>query len=54
VLSRPDIQQVKYSQTGQRNVRCKNNIKRELVRELVGLCAEMITHCTIRYAFLNH
>jgi spore photoproduct lyase len=51
VLWRPDIQQVKYSQTGQRNVRYKNNIKRELVDELVNLCTEMIPYCTIRYAF---
>lgn len=51
VLWRPDIQQVKYSQTGQRNVRYKNNMKRELVNELVNLCTEMIPYCTIRYAF---
>ncbi|RFZ85060.1 spore photoproduct lyase family protein [Mucilaginibacter terrenus] len=51
VLWRPDIQQVKYSQSGQRNVRYKNNLKRELVDELVALCAEMIPYCTIRYAF---
>lgn len=51
VLWRPGIQQVKYSQTGQRNVRYKNNLKRELVDELVDLCTEMIPYCTIRYAF---
>ena len=51
VLWRPDMQQVKYSQTGQRNVRYKNNLKRELVNELVNLCAEMIPYCSIRYAF---
>lgn len=51
VLWRPDIQQVKYSQTGQRNVRYKNNLKRELVDELVDLCTEMIPYCAIRYAF---
>jgi len=51
VLWRPDIQQVKYSQTGQRNVRYKNNLKRELVNELVNLSVEMIPYCTIRYAF---
>ncbi|WP_295771755.1 spore photoproduct lyase family protein [uncultured Mucilaginibacter sp.] len=51
VLWRPDIQQVKYSQSGQRNVRYKNNTKRELVNELVNLCTEMIPYCGIRYAF---
>lgn len=51
VLWQPDIQQVKYSQTGQRNERYKNNLKRELVDELVNLCTEMIPYCTIRYAF---
>jgi hypothetical protein len=50
-LWRPDIQQVKYNQTGQRNVRYKSNFKRELVDELVNLCTEMIPYCTIRYAF---
>lgn len=51
VLWTPDIQQVKYSQTGQRNVRYKNNLKRELVDNLVGLCTELIPYCKIRYAF---
>ncbi|TDS06784.1 spore photoproduct lyase family protein [Sphingobacterium paludis] len=50
-LWRPDIQQVKYSQTGQRNVRYKNNIKREIVGQLVDLCKELIPYCQIRYAF---
>lgn len=51
VLWRPDIQQVKYSQTGQRNVRYKNNLKRSIVDELVALCHEVIPYCEIRYAF---
>ena len=51
VLWRPDIQQVKYSQTGQRNVRYKNNLKRSIVDELVTLCHEIIPYCNIRYAF---
>jgi spore photoproduct lyase len=51
VLWKPEIQQVKYSQTGQRNVRYKNNLKREIVAELVGLCQELIPYCKIRYAF---
>ena len=51
VLWQPDIQQVKYSQTGQRNVRYKNNLKRQVVTELINLCSEMIPYCAIRYAF---
>lgn len=51
VLWTPEVQQVKYSQTGQRNVRYKNNLKRELVDELVNLCTELIPYCKIRYAF---
>lgn len=51
VLWNPEIQQVKYSESGQRNVRYKNNLKSELVNELVSLCKELIPYCTIRYAF---
>lgn len=51
VLWLPEIQQVKYSQTGQRNVRYRNNLKREIVNDLVSLCTEMIPYCEIRYAF---
>ena len=51
VLWKPDIQQVKYSQSGQRNVRYKNNLKRQFVSEFVALCEEMIPYCKIRYAF---
>lgn len=51
VLWKPDLQQVKYSQSGQRNVRYKNNLKRQFVSEFVALCEEMIPYCMIRYAF---
>ncbi|WP_031528158.1 spore photoproduct lyase family protein [Dyadobacter crusticola] len=51
VLWRPDIQQVKYSQSGQRNVRYKNNIKREIVGELVEAVKTQLPYCQIRYAF---
>ncbi|MEJ2881027.1 spore photoproduct lyase family protein [Pedobacter sp. GR22-6] len=51
ILWTPEVQQVKYSQTGQRNVRYKNNLKREIVNELVALCHKMIPYCKIRYAF---
>jgi spore photoproduct lyase len=51
VLWKPELQQVKYSQTGGRNVRYKNNLKRELVSELVNAVKEQIPYCQIRYAF---
>ncbi len=51
VLWTPEVQQVKYSESGQRNVRYKNNLKREIVNDLVGLCTELIPYCKIRYAF---
>lgn len=51
VLWTPEVQQVKYSESGQRNVRYRNNLKREIVNELVGLCTELIPYCKIRYAF---
>jgi spore photoproduct lyase family protein len=51
ILWKPDLQQVKYSESGQRNVRYKNNLKRELVFDLVNLCKAMIPYCKIRYAF---
>jgi spore photoproduct lyase len=51
VLWRPDIQEVKYSQTGGRNVRYKRGLKKDIVEELVNLCFEQIPYCMIRYAF---
>ncbi|SKB87158.1 spore photoproduct lyase family protein [Dyadobacter psychrophilus] len=51
VLWKPEIQQVKYSQTGQKNVRYKNNIKREIVGELVNAVSSQLPYCQIRYAF---
>jgi spore photoproduct lyase len=51
VLWQPEIQEVKYSQTGGRNVRYKRGLKKDIVDELVNLCAQEIPYCTIRYAF---
>lgn len=51
VLWKPEIQQVKYSQTGQRNVRYKNNVKKEVVTELVEAVKTQLPYCRIRYAF---
>jgi spore photoproduct lyase len=51
VLWRPEIQEVKYSQTGGRNVRYKRGLKKELVDKLVGMVHESLPYCPIRYAF---
>ncbi|WP_207423375.1 spore photoproduct lyase family protein [Desertivirga brevis] len=51
VLWRPEIQEVKYSQTGGRNVRYKRNLKKDLVDSLVDLVKEELPYCAIRYAF---
>jgi spore photoproduct lyase len=51
VLWAPDLQEVKYSQTGGRNVRYKRGLKKELVDELVDLVEEKMPYCKIRYAF---
>ncbi len=51
VLWRPDIQEVKYSQTGGRNVRYKRGFKKELVDTFVDLVEEKLPYCRIRYAF---
>jgi len=51
VLWRPEIQEVKYSQTGGRNVRYKRGFKKDLVDELVELVNDQLPYCKIRYAF---
>lgn len=51
VLWNPELQEVKYSQTGGRNVRYKRGLKKELVDELVDLVHEHLPYCKIRYAF---
>lgn len=51
VLWKPDIQEVKYSQTGGRNVRYKRGLKKELVDSLVDLVNAEMPYCPIRYAF---
>ncbi len=51
VLWRPELQEVKYSQTGGRNVRYRRGIKKELVDTLVGMVHEQMPYCPIRYAF---
>lgn len=51
VLWRPEIQEVKYSQTGGRNVRYKRGFKKDLVDSLVELVEAELPYCKIRYAF---
>jgi DNA repair photolyase len=51
VLWVPDIQEVKYSQTGGRNVRYKRGVKKSLVEEFVELLQARLPYCKIRYAF---
>jgi spore photoproduct lyase family protein len=51
VLWRPDLQQAKRSQTGMRNVRYRNNPKREGVEMLRELIATHAPWIRVRYAF---
>ena len=51
VLWKPDIQEVKYSQTGGRNVRYKRGFKKDLVDSLAGLLHYHMPYCKVRYAF---
>ncbi|MGE2833157.1 spore photoproduct lyase family protein [Mycobacterium sp. SMC-4] len=51
LLWRPDLQQVKRSQSGQWNVRYKTSWKGRWVAQLSDLIAETLPDCRIRYAF---
>ncbi len=51
VLWRRNLQEVKYTQTGGRNVRYKGGLKKELVDTLVDMVHEQMPYCPIRYAF---
>lgn len=51
VLWKPELQEVKYSQTGGRNVRYKRGLKKELVDEMIDLVHDKLPYCKIRYAF---
>lgn len=51
VLWREEIQEVKYSQTGGRNVRYKRGVKGDLVSQLTDLIKVELPFCAIRYAF---
>ncbi|UOY03799.1 spore photoproduct lyase family protein [Blastococcus sp. PRF04-17] len=51
LLWRPEVQQAKRSQNGQRNVRYRNDVKRDGVARLTALMAERTPWLTLRYAF---
>jgi spore photoproduct lyase family protein len=51
VLWRPDLQQAKRSQNGMRNVRYRNNDKREGLQQLQALIAMHTPWLRVRYAF---
>lgn len=51
VLWKPEIQEVKYSQTGGRNVRYKRGFKKDLVDSLLELHKYHLPYCKVRYAF---
>lgn len=51
LLWRPDIQEVKYSETGGKNVRYKRGFKGQLVNQFCELLTQRLPYCTIRYAF---
>ena len=51
VLWKPELQEVKYSQTGGRNVRYKRGFKSELVQTMTDMVKDRLPYCGIRYAF---
>ena len=51
LLWRPDLQQLKRSESGQWNVRYKTGWKGRYVEQLTALVAERLPSCRVRYAF---
>lgn len=51
VLWKPELQETKYSENGDRNVRYKSGYKRGLVNSLIELVKDKLPYCNIRYAF---
>jgi spore photoproduct lyase len=51
LLWKPDMQEVKYSQMGGRNLRYKRGFKADLVQEFTTLLNDHLPECVIRYAF---
>jgi spore photoproduct lyase len=51
LLWKPELQEVKYSQMGGRNLRYKRGFKAGLVEEFTSLLHECLPECQVRYAF---
>lgn len=51
LLWKPDLQEIKYSQTGGKNLRYKWSIKVGLVNEFKALLQKELPYCEVRYAF---
>ncbi len=51
VLWRPQLQEVKFSQTGGRKVRYKRGLKKELVDAMLDMVQDKLPYCKVRYAF---
>ena len=51
LLWKPELQEIKYSQMGGRNLRYKRSLKAGLVAEFSRLLKERLPECQIRYAF---
>src|SRR3954447_25578862 len=51
LLWKPELQEIKYSQMGGRNLRYKRGFKADLVTEFTELLTERLPECQIRYAF---
>ncbi len=51
VLWRPDLQEVKASENGARNLRYRSGLKRRYLDELLALLAHELPYCRVRYAF---
>ncbi|KAF3886690.1 MULTISPECIES: spore photoproduct lyase family protein [Nostocales] len=51
ILWQPEVQEVKYSQTGGKNVRYKRGLKGKLVEQFCHQLGQQLPYCNIRYAF---
>ena len=51
LLWRPDLQQVKWSENGQKNLRYKVSWKRQWLDQLLGWKDALLPYCEVRYAF---
>ena len=51
LLWKPELQEIKFSQTGGRNLRYKRGLKATLINEFVTLLQKRMPYCTVRYVF---